>query len=78
MSKKKNPANCRLQIGDRVQYAYGRPDRVGTHIQRMTGGASFVVRWDGETYDSYYYRYELLWIDPGPTEPEPYEAWFVA
>jgi len=75
--KKKNPATCRLQIGDRVANVYN-PTRKGVLINRAGSYASFIVKWDGATGTNQYCRYELDWIDSPPTEPEPYEAWFVA
>lgn len=74
--KKKNPATCRLQIGDRVANVYN-PSLTGTLINRSGSYASFVVQWD-KGHQGFYCRYELDWVDSVPAEPEPYEAWFVA
>ena len=73
--KMKNTKTCRLAIGDRVKDYAGR---FGTLTERRRGGASFGVRLDANTYTSWYYRDHLTWVDSVPTEPEPYEAWFVA
>ena len=74
MAKTKNPMTCKLQIGDRIRVG----QREGTLVSRNTWYPSFNVRYDGEHYDRAFYRDQLTWIDSVPTEPEPYEAWFVA
>ena len=58
----KNPKTCRLNVGDRVAFIYDTKLE-GTLVGRRTyGGPTFRIRWDGRTYDDWYYRDQVLLV----------------